>query len=194
MLGFTRLYFGLELRGADRVPASGPLVITPNHQTFADPPLVTLPVHRPVYYMAWSRLFAVPGFGWLIRRLRAFPVDIDAHDSRATRETIRLLRAGEAVMIFPEGGRSLDGRIGTFKLGAFRVAASLGVPVLPVSIAGAHEAWPPGRALPRPGRIIVTYHPPEYPDPTLEVREAARQLAERAHAVISEALAAASRA
>jgi 1-acyl-sn-glycerol-3-phosphate acyltransferase len=194
LLGLTRLYFGLELHGADRVPASGPLLITPNHQSFADPPLVTIPVHRPVYYMAWSRLFAIPGFGWFIRRLRAFPVDLDARDSRATRETIRLLRAGEAVMIVPEGGRSADGRVGAFKLGAFRLAASLGVPVLPVSIAGAHEAWPPGRRLPRPGRITITYHPAEYPDPTLEVREAARRLAERAHAVIARSLAATSRA
>jgi 1-acyl-sn-glycerol-3-phosphate acyltransferase len=194
VLGLARLYFELELRGADRVPPSGGLLITPNHQSFADPPLVTIPVHRPVYYMAWSRLFAIPGFGWFIRRLRAFPVELEARDSRATRESIRLLRAGEAVMIFPEGGRSVDGRVGTFKLGAFRLAVSVGVPVIPVSIAGAHEAWPPGRRLPRPGRITITYHSPEYPDPRLDPREAARRLAERAHAVISEALAATSRA
>lgn len=193
-LGLARFYFGLELQGTDHVPASGPVVITPNHQSFADPPLVTIPVRRPVYYMAWSRLFAIPGFGWLIRRLRAFPVELDARDSRATRAAIRLLRAGEAVMIFPEGGRTLDGRVGNFKLGAFRLAASLGVPVLPVSIAGAHEAWPPGYALPRPGRVTITYHALEYPDPGLEVREAARRLAERAHTVISEALTATSHA
>ena len=167
---------------------TGPVIITPNHQTFADPPLVTIPVRRPVYYMAWSRLFEVPVLGWLIRRLRAFPVEIESSDPRATREAVRLLRAGEAVMIFPEGGRSHDGRIQRFKLGAFRLAVSLGVPVLPVTITGGHEAWPPGRAIPRRGRMTITYHPPLSPDRSKDPREAARALCDRTRAVIEGAL------
>ena len=71
-----RLYFGLELRGTEHIPPTGGVVIAPNHQTYADPPLVTIPVRRPVYYMAWDRLFTVPLLGWWIRQLRAFPVDI----------------------------------------------------------------------------------------------------------------------
>jgi len=65
---------------------------------------------------------------------------------------------------------------------------SLGVPVLPVTIAGGHECWPPGRLLPRPGRITITYHPLAPPDPALEPREAARQLAMRARGAILGAL------
>ena len=151
-----RAYFGLELRGIERIPASGPLLITPNHQTFADPPLVSIPVRRPIYYMAWNRLFTIPLFGWLIRRLRAFPVDIDGSDPRATRHAVRLLREGHALMIFPEGERTATGAVGRFKLGAFRLAASVGAPVLPVTIAGGHASWPPGRTLPRRGRITIT--------------------------------------
>jgi 1-acyl-sn-glycerol-3-phosphate acyltransferase len=184
MRGLSRLYFGLELRGTEHIPASGALLITPNHQTYADPPLVSLPIRRPVYYMAWNRLFKVPGLGWLIRRLRAFPVDIESRDSRATREAVRLLQAGEVVMIFPEGERSLDGSVSRFKLGAFRLAVSLGVPVLPVTIAGGHQCWPPSRVLPRPGRVAITYHPPLRPEAGYEPREAARRLAERAQAAI----------
>src|SRR5262249_54388481 len=157
-------------------PVSGPLLITPNHQTFADPPLVSIPVQRPIYYMAWKRLFAIPMLGWWIRRLRAFPVDIDGSDPVATRHAVRLLRAGHALMIFPEGGRTLTGALGRFKPGAFRLAVSVSVPVLPVTIAGGHAAWPPGRALPRPGRITITYHALQHPDPGLEPREAAREL------------------
>lgn len=186
---FCRAYFGLELVGVEHIPASGPLIITPNHQTYADPPLVTIPVHRPVHYMAWSRLFDIPLFGRVIRRLRAFPVQIESSDPRATREAVRLLRAGQAVMIFLEGERSLDGRVRHFKLGAFRLAVSLAAPVLPVTVAGGHHAWPPGRLVPRPGRITITYHPPLHPDPLLEPREAARALCERAHAAILSALA-----
>jgi 1-acyl-sn-glycerol-3-phosphate acyltransferase len=180
----AQCWFGLELRGTENIPPAGPLVVTPNHQTYADPPLVTIPIRRRVYYMAWNRLFDVPLLGWLIRRLRAFPVSVDVSDPRATREAVRLLTAGHVLMIFPEGGRSRDGAIGPFKPGAFRLAASLGVPVLPVTILGGHECWPPGRVLPRRGRMTIIYHPPVTPDPALPPREAARKLAEQVRAIV----------
>jgi 1-acyl-sn-glycerol-3-phosphate acyltransferase len=182
-----RAWFGLTLHGVEHIPPTGPLIIAPNHQTYADPPLVTIPVRRPVHYMAWSRLFDIPAFGWFIRRLRAFPVDIEARDSRATREVIRILRAGEAVMIFPEGQRSRDGRLAPFKVGAFRLAVSLDVPVLPVTIAGGFESWPPGQRLPRRGRIAITYHRVVHPDRAADARSAARHLMERTRAAIDSA-------
>jgi 1-acyl-sn-glycerol-3-phosphate acyltransferase len=183
------LYFGLELRGVEHIPVHGPLVVVPNHQTFADPVLVTIPIRRRVYYMAWRRLFQIPLLGRFIRLLRAFPVDLDARDPGAVREARRRLVDEDAVvMIFPEGGRSKDGTLGRFHMGAFRLAASLGVPALPVTIAGGHASWPPGRRLPRRGRITITYHPPLSIDAGADPRAAARDLAERARAVIASAL------
>jgi 1-acyl-sn-glycerol-3-phosphate acyltransferase len=91
-------------------------------------------------------------------------------------------------MIFPEGERSTDGRVQRFKLGAFRLAVSLDVPVLPVTIAGGDRAWPPGRAFPRPGRITITYHSPLRADRSLDPRAAARDLATRARASILSAM------
>jgi 1-acyl-sn-glycerol-3-phosphate acyltransferase len=186
--GLCRAYFGLELSGIENIPASGPLIVTPNHQTYADPALVTIPVRRRVYYMAWDRLFDIPVFSWLIRRLRAFPVRIDSADPLSMREAVRLLAAGHVLMIFPEGERTRTGKVERFKLGAFRLAATLRVPVLPVTIAGGHEVWPPGRGLPRRGRILITYHPPLEPDPALEPRPAAADLAQRVRAVIAASL------
>ena len=183
-----RAYFGLELSGVDNIPTSGPLIVTPNHQTYADPALVTIPVRRRVYYMAWSQLFEVPVFSWLIRRLRAFPVRLDSADPSSMREAMRLLTAGHVLMIFPEGERTVTGQVERFKLGAFRLAAALRVPVLPVTIAGGHEAWPRGQVLPRRGRISITYHPPLEPDPGLAPRQAASALAQRTRAVIAGAL------
>ena len=188
-----RAYFKLDLRGLEHIPSAGPLIIAPNHQTFADPPLITIPVRRPIHYMAWNRLFTVPALGHLIRRLRAFPVEIEASDGRAVREAIRLLKAGEALMIFPEGGRTPDGRLQPFKLGAFRLAVAHASPVLPVTIAGAWEAWPPGRLAPRPGRITITYHPVEYPTRGAARRKAAADLRDRVVAAIGSALQAADR-
>jgi len=184
----ARAYFGIRFEGAHNIPVSGPVIILPNHVTYADPVLVSIPVRRPVYYMAWNVLFGIPGLAWLIRRLRAFPVDIESADPKAARECVRLLQAGEAVMIFPEGGRSVDGRLQRFKPGAFRLACSLGVPILPVTIVGGHEAWPPGRPLPRPGRLMITYHPLITPPTAHDVKRAARLLGPEVRAVVASAL------
>ena len=184
----ARLYFGVRFEGVRNIPLEGPLVIAPNHVTFADPVLVTIPIRRPVHYMAWDALFDIPLFSWLIRRLRAFPVDIEAADPRATREAVRLLEAGEAVMIFPEAGRSIDGRLQRFKPGAFRLACSRGVPILPVTIVGGHKSWPPGRVLPRPGRLSIVYHPPVKPAPGDDLKAAARALARDVRAAVASAL------
>jgi len=181
-------YFRLEFRGTENIPLDGPLVIAPNHQTFADPPLVTIPLRRPVFYMAWSKLFAIPVFSTFIRLLRAFPVDIEKTDGPAVRRAARLLRAREALMIFPEGGRTPDGRLQPFVLGAFRLAVAHGAPVLPVTIAGAWEAWPPARALPGRGRVTITYHPVEHPTRGVDRREAARELRDRVVRAIASAL------
>jgi 1-acyl-sn-glycerol-3-phosphate acyltransferase len=184
----ARLYFRIRFEGVHHIPRSGPLLIVPNHVTYADPVLATIPVRRPVYYMAWSALFRVRGLSWLIRRLRAFPVDIDSADAGATRTAIRLLNAGQAVMIFPEAGRTNDGRVQRFRPGAFRLACSLGVPILPVTIAGGHESWPPGRRLPRPGRLTIIYHPVVPPPSHHDMKEAARELARHVQAVVASAL------
>jgi len=188
ILALSRYYFGLRLVGVQHIPQMGPLVITPNHQTYADPVLVTIPVHRPIHYMAWSRLFTVPGLGSFIRLLRAFPVQIEGADPRAARAAARLLQAEEAVMIFPEGGRSVDGTVGRFKSGAFRLAVAHRASVLPVTIDGGFESWPPGRVWPRRERVTITYHEPLRPDPSLSPREAARDLADRTRAAILAAL------
>ena len=86
----ARLYFRIRFEGIEHIPRSGPLLIVPNHVTYADPVLATIPVRRPVHYMAWDRLFDIRGLSWLIRRLSAFPVDIESADPKATRAAVRL--------------------------------------------------------------------------------------------------------
>ncbi len=183
-----RAYFGVRFEGVEHIPKAGPLIIAPNHVTYVDPPLVTLPTRRPVYFMAWKRLFDVPLFGRLIRFLRAFPLETESADPTAVRGAARLLKAGQAVMIFPEGGRTVDGRLQRFKPGAFRLACSLGAPILPVTIVGGHESWPPQRALPRPGRITIVYHPPVTPAPGVTPRVAAPELARQVRLAIASRL------
>ena len=184
----ARVYWRIRFEGTEHIPTDGPLIIAPNHVTYADPVLVCIPIRFAVHFMAWDALFRIPGFSWLIRRLRAFPVQIDSADPRSTREAVRLLQSGQAVMIFPEGGRTPDGRLQRFRPGAFRLACSLKVPVLPVTIVGGYASWPPGHMLPRPGRLRIIYHPIVSPPHEADSRAAARMLAREVRDAIAASL------
>jgi 1-acyl-sn-glycerol-3-phosphate acyltransferase len=155
----ARGLFRIRFEGVEHVPRTGPVVITPNHVSFMDPILITIPIRRALHYMALEPFFRVRGLGALMRWARAFPIQETERDSPAIRRALGILRGGEPLVIFPEGGRSPDGRLQTFRPGAFRIALAAGAPVVPVTIAGAFEAWPAGRRMPRPGRITITYHP-----------------------------------
>lgn len=154
----ARALLRIRFEGVEHVPDTGAVVIAPNHVSFMDPILVTIPVRRALHYMALEPFFRVRGLGALMRWARAFPVQEGEADGPAVRRALRLLRQGEPLVIFPEGGRSPDGRLQPFRPGAFRLALAVGAPVVPVTIAGAFEAWPAGRRLPRPGRVTITYH------------------------------------
>ena len=188
---FCRILFRIEFHGVENIPREGACIITPNHVTYADPIWITIPIVRRVYYMAWDKPFEIPGLGLLMRMFGAFPVNLDgAADASAQREAIELLRSGRALVMFPEGGRTKTGKLMPFKMGAFRLALSHGVPIVPVSIIGAERIWPVGQLLPRPGNLTVTYHPPIsvecLPDASrIELKERARQLAKATHDVVA---------
>src|SRR5439155_18060057 len=98
--------------------------------------------------------------GKFIQLFGAWPLQIEGSDPAAIRRTLQLLRDGGAVVIFPEGGRGLpDGEMLRFKGGAVRLALEADVPILPVTIRGAHRVWPAGRHLPRLAQVEITYHP-----------------------------------
>ena len=118
-------------------------------------------------------------------------VNLDgAADASAQREAIELLRSGRALVMFPEGGRTKTGHLMPFKMGAFRLALTHGVPIVPVSIKGAERIWPVGQFMFRPGKLTVTYHPPIKVDriedaSRTELKERARQLARVTHDVVA---------
>ena len=156
---FCRMVFRITFEGVENIPAKGSCLIVPNHATFADPIWITIPIKRRVYYMAWDKPFEIPVLGFLMRIFGAFPVRLDTVDASAQREAIDLLGQGKALVIFPEGGRTRDGELMPFKQGAFRLALTFGVPIVPVAISGGYEIWPASRLLPRPGRLKVRFLP-----------------------------------
>jgi 1-acyl-sn-glycerol-3-phosphate acyltransferase len=192
---FCRIAFRIKFQGKENVPQHGACLIVPNHITFADPIWITIPLRRRIYYMAWDRPFRIPVLGFLMRIFGAFPVRLDAVDASAGREAIDLLEQGKALVIFPEGGRTRTGDLMQFKPGAFRLALTLGVPIIPVAISGAFEIWPASHLLPRPGKLSIQYLPPIEVDRASEemsnaqLKQLSRHLAARTREQISARLA-----
>jgi len=137
----ARAVFGLRIVGIENVPASGGLVVAANHISNLDPPILGVALPRPVFYMAKVELFAIPVLGPLIRRLNAFPVDRAAGGTAALRASLRLLKQGRCVVVFPEGGRNVSGT-NEEKGGAAFLASASGVPVLPAAIVGTRRLRP----------------------------------------------------
>jgi 1-acyl-sn-glycerol-3-phosphate acyltransferase len=155
-----RLAFGLRSRGAEHVPAKGPVLLVANHVSFLDPPLVGGASPRPLSFLAKAELFRVPLFGGLIRRLNAQPLRREGGDAAALRAALRVLKRGGALLVFPEGTRGEGDILGPAKPGAGMLAVLGGAPVVPVYISGSGRAWPRGRRFPRPANVTVTFGSP----------------------------------
>jgi 1-acyl-sn-glycerol-3-phosphate acyltransferase len=155
-----RVVFRLEVRGAEHVPRAAPLLIVANHSSVLDPPIVAAAAPRPLHFMAKAELFGVPLLGRLIRAVNALPVRREGSDPRALREALKILRGGQALLVFPEGTRGAEGVLREGKPGAGMLALLGGVPVIPAYIEGTGRALPRGRSLPRPVKVRVTFGPP----------------------------------
>jgi 1-acyl-sn-glycerol-3-phosphate acyltransferase len=159
LLHFTRIY------NRKVVPLEGALLFVSNHQSFYDPMLVGYGLEREVDYMARDTLFKNTYFSRFIRSVNAFPVKRGEADLAAIKETLRRLKDGRAVLLFPEGTRSVDGRISEFKPGLTLLARKANCPVVPVVIDGAFDAWPRTSKTPKPFfPIRVIYGQPFTPD------------------------------
>lgn len=153
----ARIFWRVRIEGRERIPATGALIFACNHQSYADPVLDAMATHdRPTTSVARAELFRFAPFGLLIRLLGAVPIRQDAGDLGAIRLVLGELTAGRCVLIYPEGGRTPDGTVQPFQRGFALLVRRARVPVVPMAIAGAFEAWPRTRKLPRPGgRIAV---------------------------------------
>ncbi len=165
-------------------PTSGGVVYICNHQSFVDPMLMAFGLRRPMNFMARDTLFRNPWFSKLIRSVGTFPVRRGAADTGALKEAMRLIKAGEQVVVFAEGTRTLDGRIRSFLPGVALLAQRARATTVPVVIDGAYECWPRTSKLPTRGEIIIQYGRPYSPDESRAMK--AREFVDRVRADMIE--------
>lgn len=192
--------WSIRTEGFHNVPRTGPVLFIANHQSYFDPVLVGLSTRRHLWYLARKTLFRNLFFRGLINTLNAVPVDQDGTGIEGLRIVLRLLQAGRAVIVYPEGGRTHDGTLQPLQPGVHLLMKKSRAPVVPIGIAGAFDAWSMHRLLPMPaplflpaqqGRIAVSIGPP------LDVHHFAEmprtRCLEELHAQMSETIACAER-
>lgn len=140
----ARVGFQYRAFGQENIIEEGPAIMAANHQSYFDPPLVGITCKNELYFLARKSLFDIPFLGPLISRVNALPVDLSKGDVSALRTVINLLKAGNRTVIFPEGTRSLNGRIQQARPGIGMIVARTLAPVVPMRIFGSFEAWPKG--------------------------------------------------
>jgi len=173
------LLWGFSTEGSERIPKAGPVLLASNHISGWDPLLVGLGCPRESHFLAKEELFRNPFLGWLIRTYNAIPVRRGASDRRALRQAVSALRSGGCILMFPEGTRSRDGRLGQGRPGAAWVAATAGARVVPAWITGARNL---GGAFRRRTKLLVRYGEPIDPPADGDYRD----LSERVMAAIAE--------
>jgi long-chain acyl-CoA synthetase len=146
----ARLLLGFRVTGVEHIPREGPFLLCPNHQSFLDPFLLAsaLPFRtvRQLFFIGASEYFATPFRRSAARLLHIAPVDPDTNLIRAMQASAFGLGHGNILVLFPEGERSIDGQVKTFKKGAAILSAHLNAPVVPAALEGVFEVWPRNRA------------------------------------------------
>ncbi len=147
MSAFT-LGFSLRTAGRQHIPRTGPALLVANHQSFLDPLLVGLSTHRHLSFLARKTLSERPLLWTVLGWLNAVPIDHHGVGKEGIKTILHELEHGQAVVVFPEGTRTPDGKVQELKPGVQLLIKRTRAPIVPVGIAGAFQAWPRTQKLP----------------------------------------------
>lgn len=153
----ARLCFGFRVVGT--VPTRGGLLVAANHASYFDIPLLGCGMTRRAWYLGRSDLF-VPGLKGILQWLGWIPLKLGRLDRKAFNMAVALIKAGKVVVIFPEGGRSLDGHLREAKAGVGMIVAQTGCSVVPAYLKGTFEVLPAGAKRPRFHPVSVSFGEP----------------------------------
>jgi 1-acyl-sn-glycerol-3-phosphate acyltransferase len=155
---------GIRVRavGRENLQPGRAYLFMSNHTSNLDPPVIVPQLGRRIAIIAKQELFRIPLFGRAMRAANF--VAVNRADRRSAVESVtnaaHVLQSGLGMLVFPEGTRSRDGRLLPLKKGPFHLAMEAGVPVLPITVVGTHQAWPKGTARLHATEIVVHFHPP----------------------------------
>jgi 1-acyl-sn-glycerol-3-phosphate acyltransferase len=162
-----RLLFRPRIEGLERVPGEGAAIVAGNHLSFSDHFLMPAILRRRITFLAKAEYFTGPGLkgkltASFFRSVGQIPVDRSGRGAgqAAVEEGVGVLRRGELLGIYPEGTRSHDGRLYKGRVGVASMALRAGVRVVPCAMLGTFELQPPGRRLPRLGRVTIRFGEP----------------------------------
>lgn len=176
--------------GAEHVPARGGAFLVANHTSGMDPFILGCPIRwRMLRGPGKEELFANPLFGYFMRKIGMFPLRQNVADAAAVRTMVEVYRSGKVVVVYPEGGRSDDGRLQPFSADFARLIIRLRAPIVPAGIAGGAQLLPIGSFLPRPGTPVVVVYGEPYELAEFYGQKVGVETAERAAAIMRDRVA-----
>ena len=169
--------FQLKVSGLENLPQQGPCILSSNHQSYLDPAVLAAVLPRNIFVNSFavgtSEIFGEGFMRKLAKAVRVVVVDPDANLVPAMRAGAFGLRHGRNLILYPEGERSIDGTVRTFKKGAAILAIHTQAPIVPIAIDGFHESWPRGKSFQRFAPLKMRFGDPVYPPPESEASEEA---------------------
>jgi 1-acyl-sn-glycerol-3-phosphate acyltransferase len=173
-------FYHFRIIGSEHMDFTGGAILASNHISFLDPLIVGQAVDQSIHYFARKTLFSHPLAGKILRAWGTIPIDRERPDAASLKTTIRLLRRGERVLMFPEGTRSTEGQLLNAEAGIGLFIAKTGAPVLPIRLYGTYQALPRGAHFLRPAQITMVVGQLYQPEISKEAnnREVYQQLAD----------------
>lgn len=185
-----KIFFRLKVEGKENLPRQLPFMICPNHVSFLDALVVVTPLPAGIiqqsYSLGYSDYFGKGILGFFGRLIKVIPVDSDRQLRKALRMAAEGLRRNRVLIVFPEGERSIDGRLKAFRKGTAILATQLQVPAVPVGISGAFQAWRRGSNKIRLHPITVRFGKPVQPKPEESIEQFNDRLFESVNALIED--------
>lgn len=183
-----KLFFRLKVKGVKNIPPEGGVLVCSNHLSNLDPVILGTALPRSAHYLAKGGLFRNPLFGRFLTLMHAFPIHREGFPRQAFKIAQSLLSRNEILILYPEGTRSRNGKLGPAKGGVGMLVAGIGnIPVIPAKIIGTNKALPPGGLFIRPCPIEVRFGKPlHFEVPSHPSKETYREIARTIMAAIGE--------
>ncbi len=152
--------WSIETQGHDNIPQTGPAILASNHLSYLDHFLMPAVVDRQVYFISKAEHFDVPVQSWLFEQWGVIPLARGEGDQEALERARQVIEEGDLFGIYPEGTRSLDGRLHKGHTGVARLALQTEAPIVPVGMLGTYQALPKGQRVPRFPDVEIRFGEP----------------------------------